>query len=613
MKHAACAIAAGVCLLSACSGGGGGGGSPPPAGSSLSGKLTGAGHPLSDATISLYAAGSTGYGVSSGVLATTSSDAGGNWTLSFNCPEPQAQLYVVAIGGNAGAGNNPAAALSAALGNCSAAASRSFVIDEITTVASVYALAPFLDAGGTGIGTSHGNALGLGNAVAGAAMLADMHSGVVQANPPAGAALPIAVMNTLGNALAACIGSGAPASSQCQTLFAATNAANTLQAALNVARHPAANVAQLYALASQAPLWQPALAAAPADWSLTLQLTGSGLNNPMAVAIDAQGNAWVANYHGSVSKFSPTGQALSGAAGFVGGGLQESFGIAIDKSGNAWVTNEESAAGVNQRLGSVTRLAPDGSFLSGASGYTAGGIAFPQAVAIDSEGNAWIANYGDGAIPSSLTKLAPDGSALSPAQGFTGGGLAFPAGLTVAGDGAVWASNQGGDSVSALAGTGQAISPSSGFAGGALAGPYGICSDRAGNIWIADSGHDAVVELADSATGNPGAQLSPLGGYGAGTLKSPSNCAIDGAGNIWITNYHGASVAELAASSSSAPGALLSGPVGYQSGSLSLPAGLAIDGSGNVWIANSGEARVTVLLGAAAPVLTPLIGPPMLP
>ncbi|MDB5975519.1 MAG: Streptogramin lyase [Nevskia sp.] len=641
---------AGVSLLAACSGGGGASGgsssssssssgsgsssssgssgssgavTPPSGAYSLSGKLSGAQHAIAGATLTVYAAGVSGYGVGGGVLGSALSDASGNWMVKFDCAAADTPLYVIANGGDAGHGVNPAIVLGTAPGACAAASGGSYTIDEITTLASIYTLAPFLDGSGKGLGTNEGNTVGLNHALTEAGILADLHSGLVQTALPAGASgtLPTATLGSLGNILAACIASSGIDSSQCKGLFlqakpAGSSApADTMQAVLNIARHPDTNAAQLFALATAgAQVWQPALGAAPSDWMLAVQLTGGGLNNPMAVAFDASGNAWVANYSGSaVSEFSSEGTALSGNSGYVGGGLLESFSIAVDPSGKVWVTNEQSAAGVNQSLGSITRLGTDGSFLSGASGYTAGGIVFPQSLAIDAQGNVWIANFGDGAIPSSLTKLDPDGTALSPAKGYTGAGLAFPVALAIAADGAVWVSNQGGDSVSVLTAAGTAISPASGFVSGQVASPFGVCIDRPGNVWVVDSGHDALAELAGSAAANPGVLLSPAGGYKGGGLRSPSSCAVDGAGNIWATNYHGPSVSKLAGASSPAPGAPLSGASGYQHGALTLPAGLAIDASGNVWIANSGAARLSVLIGAAIPVATPLAGPAQLP
>ena len=46
---------------------------------------------------------------------------------------------------------------------------------------------------------------------------------------------------------------------------------------------------------------------------------------------------------------------------------------------------------------------------------------------------------------------------------------------------------------------------------------------------------------------------------------------------------------------------------------FSNPRAVAIDGSGNVVVVNGGNDTITELVGAAAPVKTPFIGPPQLP
>ena len=121
----------------------------------------------------------------------------------------------------------------------------------------------------------------------------------------------------------------------------------------------------------------------------------------------------------SVDVLSPTGSALSPASGFTGGGLNVPDGVAIDASGNVWVA--DGGAG-------VTELSPNGSALSPANGFRGGGLNFPDGIAIDGSGNVWVASTGNVGTSGngSVTELAPTGSALSPASGFTGGGLGPP-------------------------------------------------------------------------------------------------------------------------------------------------------------------------------------------
>jgi hypothetical protein len=60
-------------------------------------------------------------------------------------------------------------------------------------------------------------------------------------------------------------------------------------------------------------------------------------------------------------------------------------------------------------------------------------------------------------------------------------------------------------------------------------------------------------------------------------------------------------------------GATISPATGFIGPAVYEPHGLAIDLSSNLWVVNQGGTTVTVFYGLAAPVKTPLIGPPKLP
>ena len=90
--------------------------------------------------------------------------------------------------------------------------------------------------------------------------------------------------------------------------------------------------------------------------------------------------------------------------------------------------------------------------------------------------------------------------------------------------------------------------------------------------------------------------------------------AVDGAGTVWVTNYQGNSLSEIDGASSATPGTFLSPSTGFGSdASLLEPYALAIDSSGNIWVSNSGKNTLTEFIGVAAPVKTPLAGPPQTP
>jgi len=225
---------------------------------------------------------------------------------------------------------------------------------------------------------------------------------------------------------------------------------------------------------------------------------GGGMDFPDAIAIDASGNVWTANYGNStVSEISSSGAALSPNSGFGGGGLSFPSGLAFDGAGNLWVADN----GANQ----VSEFSSAGAALSPSAGYSGGGIKGPQAVALDQAGNVWVANY----YGSSVSELdgansAAPGAALSPASGYTGGGLATPGGIAIDGLGNVWVCNYNGNSVSELAGasaavTGAALSPATGFTGTGLLQPFSPAIDRAGNLWTANFGNNSLTEFVGVA------------------------------------------------------------------------------------------------------------------
>jgi hypothetical protein len=583
--------------------------SPPTiqSGSALQGYVHGGQQPVSGASIMLYAAGSAGNGAgATNLLAPNivTTDASGAFSITgdYVCPTATTQVYLVASGGNPGlaSGSNPALVMMAALGNCGDLTnSTSISMNEVTTVASAWALAQFISAGAN-VGSSATNAAGLGNAFAVAKNLVDPGTGLAPGSAlPHGAVTESAKLYTLADVLAACVNSNGGAA--CTPLFtAATTSAgtptNTLDAALNIVQHPANNVTAVFnAFAPQAP-FQPVLNNPPNDWTMSITYGGcasvcGGLDLPGSLAIDSRGNVLVANYFGgAVSKFSPSGIPAS-PTGFSGIGLEQSYGIAIDGADNVWVANEQSVtAANNHHLGSISEFSSTGAELSG-YGYTNGGIYYPLAVAADSTGAVWIADYGS----SAATLLASDGSAISGINGYGPSALPFTSAVALDTSHNAWFATQTGAVRVTPAGA------VSGFP--CCTDPAGIAVDLSGNVWIADYSASAVVEL--NSSGNV-AQKTILSGGNAG----PQGIAIDGAGNVWAANFYGDSLAEL----NGATAAAVFPSLGYGlDAPLNEPYGLAIDASGNLWLSNAGANTLTQFVGLASPIKTPLLGPPVQP
>jgi len=481
-----------------------------------------------------------------------------------------------------------------ALGDCGTLSTSSFIwINEVTTAASAWALAQFL-APEAQIGSSATNATGLRNAFLTAANLADSTTGAAPGTAlPAGSATETAKLFTLANALAVCVNSSG--GSACSPLFSAAAVggsapATTLDAALNIVRNPGNNIPAVFLASSAQGPYQPQLTSAPKDWTMSITYTGGGLNLPGALAVDSTGSVWVSNYFGAaVSKFSSAGVPAA-ASGFPGIGLLQSYGIAIDSSDNVWVTNQQSVTGANNsHLGSVSKFSSAGVELSG-YGYTAGGVYYPQAVAADSTGAIWIANYGN----SSATVLASDGSAVS-SNGYAVSALPFTLAVALDGSHNAWFAAQD-EVVRVTAADTVGTSP-------CCSGPSGVAVDQTGNIWVADYAASSVVQLTSSGT------VSTRTVLGNG-LIAPELLAVDGAGNIWTSNYFGNSISQIAGATAN----VLSPAPGFgRDAPLDEPYGVAVDASGDVWVSNSNAATLTVFVGIASPVRTPLLGPPAKP
>ena len=578
-------------------------------GVSFGGRALPGNQPLIGASVQLYAAGTSGNG-SNGIPLLSSAlttDANGAFTVpaGYPCPAGTSQLYVVVRGGRPGSASasvNDAVALVTVMGACNQiVASSQIVVNEVITVAAMYALSQFFSPGAN-LGASSTNMVGLQNAVSMASALVDISKGsspgpAFAANGPS----PAARIDSLANLLNGCVVSS-PNAYACSALFTASTPAgsagaptNTLDAALNLVRNPAANVERLFTLSTGSSAFAPVLAATPSDWTLFVNYTGGGMNGPSGLGIDSDGNVWVASYFGATSVFSPLGKPLL-PQGITGFGLSASYGLALDANNDAWIPNEPSATVTGN---SVSVLNASGQSIAGTGGFTSGGLDFPIAVSIDTDSSAWVVDYGN----SHLTHLSSSGQALSGVAGYTSPVLAFPVAAAIDGSHNVWVANQSGATVTKVAPDGSQFTSYT-----CCDGPSGLAIDRLGNVWVANYYGNSISEISSS-----GVVLSN-GSYTSGGIDHPQAIALDGAGNIWIANYRGPSITELAGATAAAPGAALSPSGGLGADAALLEAyAISVDASGNLWISNFGSNTLTQFIGLASPVRTPLLTLPVAP
>jgi hypothetical protein len=574
---------------------------------SIGGIVLGSGAPIAKSTVTLWAASED----QPKQLAQTQTGDDGRFTLNVGGSGSEGHiLYLVAKGGEPtarkGSGDNPAIALVSVIGSTPPA---NVVINELTTVASVWTNAQFLD--GAAI---KGNALGLRIAAGNVANLANVETGslgsAIQDGVNATETPTLANFDTLADLIAAC-GTRVKADA-CSKLFAAATPpgagapSDTLAALELIALHPASHPDKLFALLDEfypipAPPhyperpvpYIPYLRYAPSAWIIGLKFTGGGADAPGKSAIDSDGNIWTGDnfqvgaqagfetgngiWDGHLSEFAPNGRPISPmTSGFTGGGVfGVGFGAAIDRDGKVWVSNNAPARSISVFDKSGQPLTPpEGINLDHQLGALQGVLAAPNGDVwvLDNEKNQLVyfpkGDYTKGRL---VCKSVNGKSADKPCKFFKA-----PFHLAIDQQDRIWVSNLKGDTVVRF----PASNPSDAEelkAGGWVG--LGMAVDSKGDVWVTNSlGKRLGVGLI--------ARLL--------ALKVEKNVTLDVAVKTlfdYELKHEAGSITMFRPDGTQAPGSPFEG--GGQWGDWAT----AVDGNDNVFITNSIGRSITELCG----------------
>jgi sugar lactone lactonase YvrE len=327
---------------------------------------------------------------------------------------------------------------------------------------------------------------------------------------------------------------------------------------------------------------------------------------PTPTIYDPQGiYGTTTTFAGNVDATSLTNGTGPGATFFLPTGIvcDASGNIYVADAGNNMIRKITPAGVVSTLAGTPTKGFKDGTGLGAAFEY-------PAAVAVDANGNVYVADQGNNLIrkvtsAGVVTTLA--GTRAAGAANGAGASATFydVIGVAVDASGNVYVSDQGnnlirkitpGGIVSTFAGSGATGSADGTGTAASFNTPAGITIDASGNLYVADEFNQKIRKITPAGVvttvAGSGAVGNTNGPAAAATFNYPAGVAIDANGIIYVAD-HSNNIIRAISSTGNVTTFAGTGTFGYQNGlfiasTFGSPTGVAVDPTtGNVFVADN--------------------------